>query len=597
MKRAVCLAILLPLIALAGGKADFLKVQTILDDGQYVGNTAPVYAAPRVAPGGASPATWFVGRIDTVGGTTYDWQVNGPCDQYIYCDPLCGVHVTWMFSAMTSGYTDRNMRYNFYDFTAGSWNFIDPTVFMNSGVNAFTIRSGFGMLDVNPITNVAYICCSQALPDICPTVARDAAPGAGIFTECPGTPSANGYLLPSINLTHSEKVHVALSDNASLLARLSYSRIDPWCTWTTPESLAAPGSPTYICRASKTGQKVVVSWVHDNPSGPNDGWYCQSTDDGASWSPPVQIPLPPAFTPGSDSIATFYFAGIYPLLDDNDSLHVVATVGWTAAGMSGAYVTPTEIWHWYQPTGVWSKVARWGEDTASYINCGYGVGYNSLFAGRPTLCQSGPNEFVCVWEGFDSLNFEGQTGLLRADIYGARSVDNGAAWGTTCRLTDPDSTSKRFPSVATHAWHDTCFVRYEDDLIAGFALYGQGPVTNNPVVVQRAYKGDIHGPWWAITESRTSTPKKLTCAVSPSPFRGGTTISYELPKSGNVRLSVCDVLGRTVRMLVNEKKGPGRYSVGWNGRGENGMLLPAGIYFSRLEAGTERLTRKLVIAR
>ena len=51
MRKMLCLALLLPLIALAGGKAD-LRAQNVVNDGQYVGNTAPVYAAPRVAAQG-----------------------------------------------------------------------------------------------------------------------------------------------------------------------------------------------------------------------------------------------------------------------------------------------------------------------------------------------------------------------------------------------------------------------------------------------------------------------------------------------------------------------------------------------------------------
>ncbi len=594
MKRAMCLAILLPLIALAGDKADFLKARTVWNDGQYMDNTAPVYAAPRVVPRGSTKGTDFVGRVDTVGGTTYDWQVTGPCDQYIYCDTLYGVHVTWMYSAQTSGHTDRNIRYNFYDFTAQAWNFIDPTVFMNSGVNAFTIRSGFGNLDVDPVTGVAYISCHQSGG---PCDARDAAPGAGIFTECPGAPTVTGTGPPSMNLTHSEKVHVALSGDP--IGSIAYSRIDPWCTWSLPIALVAGGAlptfPSYITTGSKTSSKVVVTWEQESTTGPGTGWYRQSTDDGVTWDTAVQIPFPPAFSPGSDSIPTFHIAGIYPFLDDGDNLHIVANVGWAVSGMAGAYVTPTEIWHWYQPTATWGKVARWGEDTASYINFGCSVGYNALFAGRPTLCQSGPNEFECVWEGFDSLNFEATTGLLRSEIFYARSVDNGATWGPYYQLTDPDSTSKRFPSVASRTWNDTFFVRYEDDLVAGFGIapYAQGPVTENPIIVQRAWKGLL-----ICSESdkpRSGMPKMLSCSMHPSPFRGSTVISYELPKSGTVQLSICDATGRTVRMLVNETKGPGRYSAGWDGRDEQGRTLPAGIYFCALEAGSRRLGRKLIL--
>jgi len=87
MRRLLCSAFLLPLIALAGGKADLMKVRTVLNDGEYVGNTAPVFATPRETPREHPGGLDFLGRIDTVGGTTYDWQANGPSDQYIYVAP------------------------------------------------------------------------------------------------------------------------------------------------------------------------------------------------------------------------------------------------------------------------------------------------------------------------------------------------------------------------------------------------------------------------------------------------------------------------------------------------------------------------------
>ena len=115
-------------------------------------------------------------------------------------------------------------------------------------------------------------------------------------------------------------------------------------------------------------------------------------------------------------------------------------------------------------------------------------------------------------------------------------------------LTDPDSTSKRFPSIATHTWHDTCFVRYEDDLIAGFGIspYAQGAMTNNPIIVQRFWKGELP-PGGAIAEGKTPTPTSLATSALPNPFRGNTVISYSLPRAGNVSVTVYDVTGRPVK--------------------------------------------------
>jgi len=590
MRCKMCFAFLLPLIALAGGKADLMKVQTVLNDGEYAGRTAPVFVAPRETHRDCVP-TDPVGKIDTVGGTTYDWQVNGPCDQYIYVDPTYGVHVTWMYSAEMSGHSDRNMRYNFFDFAGGAWNFIDPTNFMNSGVSTGGQGSGFGMLDVNPVTGVAYVVAHQG--SIFPNLARDAAPGAGIFDPCPGTPNADQYLWPSMNLTANEQAHVALIDNRTRFDAF-YSKVDPWCTWSVPISVPNgmvpdPQFPTFILKGSKSPSgKVVISWDYSNtdPASPDEGYYRQSTDNGATWADPVQIPVPPAFTPGSETTATFHIAGVYPFLDHNDDLHVVANVGPIVNGT--AYVMPAEIWHWFQPTNTWSKVVRAECDTTHLMGS---VGYNALYAGRPTLCEGHPEELVCIWEEFDSSNVEPLTSLLRAEIREARSLDNGVTWGNAVTLTDPGTDSKRFPAVATRMYNDTVWIRYMADQVAGFGIapYAQGPVTNNPVIVQRFRVGS------SVSDDGQRSPLGTTLAMSPNPLRMSSTVSYELPKSGNVRLSVCDAAGRTVRVLADGTAGPGRYAVCWDGRGEHGAALRSGVYFCNLETGGTRLTRKVVL--
>ena len=590
MKRALCCAILLPLIALAGGKADLMKVQTVANDGQYVGNTAPVYAAPPVVPRGSTTGTDFAGRIDTVGGTTYDWQNSGPEDQVIVVDSNYGVHVIWMRSSQLSGHSDRNIGYNFYDFATHHWNYVDTFNFMNSGCNVFTIRSGFGNLDVNPVTGVACIGCHQTGNPINPTVAKDAAPGAGIFTECSGTPNADGYLWPSISLTPSEKIHAALCDNATL-GTMSYSAVNPWCNWSAPIPIATPDYPSYICRASKRNPdgKVLLTWVNTSAYPAESAGYCLSTDDGTTWGQPVTIPPPPAFHPGSDTVSSFSPTGVNPLWDHADSLHLVATVI-PFRGDTG-YFMPAEIWHWYEPSGVWSRVTRAGCDSAHLAGS---IGYDAMYADRPTLGLGRAHDLVCAWEEFDSTDVEPLTGMLRAEIRAARSVDNGLTWDSAMTLTDRDSTSKRFPCVAQESYQDTFWVRYLDDLVAGFGIapYAQGPVTYNPILVQRVDWHELPG---AVMETRPQVPAVPALAAFPNPFMRSTTVSYELPKSGNVRLSVCDATGRTVRVLVNETKGPGRYSADWDGRDKQGRTLPAGIYFCALEAEGRRLSRKLVL--
>ncbi len=65
---------------------------------------------------------------------------------------------------------------------------------------------------------------------------------------------------------------------------------------------------------------------------------------------------------------------------------------------------------------------------------------------------------------------------------------------------------------------------------------------------------------------------------SPNPFIGTTTISYTLPSAGNVTVKVYDMVGRLVRVLVDEFQDAGSQNVAWNGRDEAGNELSAGAY-------------------
>ena len=78
----------------------------------------------------------------------------------------------------------------------------------------------------------------------------------------------------------------------------------------------------------------------------------------------------------------------------------------------------------------------------------------------------------------------------------------------------------------------------------------------------------------------------------PNPFNPSTTIKYELPTSAEVQVSVYDMLGREVSVLVNERKDAGVHEVKFEASG-----LSSGVYFCRLTAGSSVQTRKLLLVR
>ena len=81
-------------------------------------------------------------------------------------------------------------------------------------------------------------------------------------------------------------------------------------------------------------------------------------------------------------------------------------------------------------------------------------------------------------------------------------------------------------------------------------------------------------------------PEKFTLEQNfPNPFNPSTTIRFSLPKEGNVRLSIYNVLAEEVAVLINDKLEAGYHEIQWNGTDMNNKVLPTGVYFYRIDAG------------
>ena len=82
----------------------------------------------------------------------------------------------------------------------------------------------------------------------------------------------------------------------------------------------------------------------------------------------------------------------------------------------------------------------------------------------------------------------------------------------------------------------------------------------------------------------------------PNPFNPVTTIAYDVPAGGaNVSLAIYDVTGRLVRVLVDEHRAAGTWSVEWNGEDDRGQHVSSGVYFYRMRAGAFADTKKMVL--
>jgi subtilisin-like proprotein convertase family protein len=81
----------------------------------------------------------------------------------------------------------------------------------------------------------------------------------------------------------------------------------------------------------------------------------------------------------------------------------------------------------------------------------------------------------------------------------------------------------------------------------------------------------------------------------PNPFNPVTTIYFDLPKKMNVSLAVYEPSGRRVATLRSGEIEAGSHQVTWDGRDDSGREVSSGVYFYRLEAEKDVMTRKMVL--
>lgn len=189
------------------------------------------------------------------------------------------------------------------------------------------------------------------------------------------------------------------------------------------------------------------------------------------------------------------------------------------------------------------------------------------------------------------------------------------------------------PSVELAAWDRSGLPMYAFPLAAGGAIYGSAALGNldgdgwlelviaggDSVRMWELCSSSypVNDLWWPMfrhDRARTGcygfeiptdagdveeTPPAVSAirSIYPNPFNPATRIAFDVSAAGRVTLSIYDVSGRRVAVLVDRDLAPGRYEGVWNGATAGGVAASSGLYFCRFEAGRVVETRKLVLVR
>lgn len=134
------------------------------------------------------------------------------------------------------------------------------------------------------------------------------------------------------------------------------------------------------------------------------------------------------------------------------------------------------------------------------------------------------------------------------------------------------------------------------NLFSGVALHGQSANEVDDFTMQSFGFGPPATPVppavpVLLVDFYPSVPNPFNPTFGDQPA----AIAFDLSVQANVRLTIYDLSGRTVRELNDGPLGPGRHTITWNGRGQDGSEVGSGVYFARLRAGSWSGTQKLML--
>lgn len=257
-------------------------------------------------------------------------------------------------------------------------------------------------------------------------------------------------------------------------------------------------------------------------------------------------------------------------------------------------------------------------DRAKDVNCDgrYNISdvvylVNFIFLGGPPPCQdnltasklAGPDPTLSIWRNdvtdqivvstesqFELAAVELEIGISAASISDIQLVDSQS--GLNLYWTATSSNQIKIGIIDLSG---------QSVISAGATDLFRVKLSENSTVEPNVISGiavDRRASEYRLTSVKTTSALPTTYLLDqnrPNPFNPTTSIQYSLPVTGWVKLAIYNILGNQVRILVDETKPAGSHTVNWDGRSNSNDVLPSGVYFYRLTAGSYQETKKMLL--
>jgi hypothetical protein len=98
-------------------------------------------------------------------------------------------------------------------------------------------------------------------------------------------------------------------------------------------------------------------------------------------------------------------------------------------------------------------------------------------------------------------------------------------------------------------------------------------------------------PFTSAPDDQLAIPVRFSLYQNyPNPFNPVTTLEFTLPTESSLRLTICDLLGRELAVLADEKRRAGNHRISFDG-----SELSNGIYFARLQTSIATLSKAMIL--
>lgn len=171
-------------------------------------------------------------------------------------------------------------------------------------------------------------------------------------------------------------------------------------------------------------------------------------------------------------------------------------------------------------------------------------------------------------------------GTVLTSLYYAYSLDAGDTWSENIPLSEFFDPHLGWPQQDKMGDY---FDMYSNETGAHLAW------ANTFNGEQDVYYGHITPQFTGTDELKNKTSISLSQNF-PNPFKDQTSIRYYLAEQSFVSLSVFDITGREVAILINEIQNAGNHQATFSA-----TRLESGVYYYQLQAGDDIVTRKLMI--